>query len=149
MKKLLVILMLFWGPAWIVADDAAHIKGEIIKQLIALLDPSTQVKKVYIDKSCGHIGFPTDMVGQIVTSSVNADVILACDLDHLPLSTTQAIKEKKKTLIFLSYRAYIRNKKIAAGAFFWQKGRPNILINAHYIQSRKIHIPKQYRSFVE
>ncbi len=140
--------MLTLGALYSQADDVERLKGEIMKKLVELLAPEHQNEKIYIDKSCGKVDFPVQMVGRIVNNPAEADVILACDLNRLHLHPVPS-SLSGKTVITLSYKEYIRHKNLAAGAFFWQKGRPNIIINARYIQRRHIRIPRSYRPFVE
>lgn len=140
--------MVSLGIGWAEGGEVERLKGEIMKRLVSLLEPVHRDEKVYIDKDCGRIDFPVEMVGRKVDNSSNADIILTCDPNHLPIDPKSTVGSQK-IVITLSYRAYIRHKNVAAAAFFWQKGRPNIIINARYIQKRHIQIPKDYRSFVE
>ena len=147
MKKLLWILILVYGMGWIEAEEVERLKSEIIKKLVEILNPTHRREKIYVDKKCFPVDFSVERVGEAVDDPSRADVILVCDLDHFSFDM-QSLKTKKM-VIALSYREYMRHKDVAAGAFFWQKGRPNIIINARYIQSRGIHLPSRYSAFVE
>jgi hypothetical protein len=74
------------------------------------------------------------------------EVIYTDNIDRL-LDTCHLSPEQ--FVIALSYRDYIAHKHLAAGAFFWQKGRPNIIINAEILKKRHIVIPKKYEKYVE
>jgi len=108
-------------------------------------------------------------LGRILTQKENPNICILNDSNKaffLQLNKTKACKKAdiafvssfvkyKKLLnhsipvIALSYREYLRYNMQMAGAFFWQKGRPNIIIRDGWIQKNKIVIPLKYRHFIE
>ncbi|WP_353661677.1 hypothetical protein [Hydrogenimonas sp. SS33] len=120
-----------------------------MQRLIHLLAHPRHLPEIYVDKECRSIDFEADRLGRPVSDLKKADVIITCNTDHLLHEDPSLSSEENKTVITLSYRDFIRHKNITAGSFFWQKGRPNIIINENYLKKHKIRIPESYEKFVE
>lgn len=149
MKKIVTIFLLaIIGILTLEASDVARLKAEIVKNMAALLMPGHRGHRIYVDESCKRVEFSVEMIGTVVTNPEAADIVIVCDLDHSRIGY-RTLAEKEKALIFLSYRDYLRHKDVAAGAFFWQKGRPNIILNARYLKKHDIKVPESYKMYVE
>ena len=69
---------------------------------------------------------------------------------HTPRSLpAECLFERQPMIILLSYKSYLQNRHRAVGAFFWQKGRPNIILNRTLIQNLGITIPDEYKKYEE
>jgi len=112
-------------------NDVKALKTAIMQRLIHLFVQSRHLPEIYIDKACRSVDFETGKLGRPVSDPKEADVIITCDTNHL-LREDPALSDENKTVITLSYRDFIRHKKFVAGSFFWQKGRPNIIINKDF-----------------
>lgn len=54
-----------------------------------------------------------------------------------------------KNIIFLTnYKEYKKTKN-AIGVLFWQKGRPNLILNEKKIKELSIELPKEFDPYVE
>ena len=43
----------------------------------------------------------------------------------------------------------LKKDKDALGAFYWQKGRPNVIFPQSRLEQRKISLPKEFESFID
>lgn len=82
----------------------------------------------------GHIKYLENNSGIHTTKNCHeADIIILNTLKQLP-------KECQNKLLFTTrYRTYLKHKNIL-GAFFWQKGRPNIVLRKSSIEKNSIHL---------
>jgi hypothetical protein len=78
----------------------------------------------------------------IVNRCEDADIIITNNMDE--------IKEtcKEKLIMTNKYRIYNKDKNIIA-AFFWQKGRPNIILRKSVLQKHNIILDPSYSKFIE
>lgn len=54
-----------------------------------------------------------------------------------------------KNIIFLTnYKEYKKTKN-AIGVLFWQKGRPNLILNEKKIKELSIELPKEFAPYIE
>lgn len=83
---------------------------------------------------------------KMVRYCLDADIIFTNNIDALRKTCTLF----KHTLVFvLSYRDYVRYEDQVVGAFFWQKGRPNIIFNRKKLTELGISLPKQFEKYIE
>ncbi len=140
MKKL---LLLFLSMTMLFASSADEFKAKLIEYIALNLTQHKDVVKVYVD----HI--VTKNVKQLlkkvklVEDCQEADVIFVKKLHMLPK------KCNKKIVFVTSYIDYKKNKDAIIGAFFWQKGRPNIIFNAKKISQLQIELPKEFEKYME
>ena len=143
-RKRLLIFALF-AALHATASDVGSIKALILKKLIHALERE-ESPVVYVETRCSGIDFPVGSLGILVSSSAEAKVVVTCDIDR---SRPPEGYRKDQVVITLSYKDYVRHTDRAAGAFFWQKGRPNIIINARYLKRAAIRVPESYEPYVE
>ena len=144
MRKGLWLLLLFAG-VHTMAADVESIKALILKKLILVLEVE-ETPTLFVEAGCPGIDFPVGELGILVPKSAEAKVIVTCDIDR---SRPPEGYRENQVVITLSYRDYTRHLDRAAGAFFWQKGRPNIIINARYLKRAAIRVPESYEPYVE
>lgn len=71
-----------------------------------------------------------------------ADIVILNELSGLP-------EECQGKLLFTThYSTYIENKNIL-GAFFWQKGRPNIIFRRSLLEKNKVVLSSSFNKFIE
>lgn len=71
-----------------------------------------------------------------------ADIIVAEHLEGLPAGCLD------KPLFASRYRLFREHEEIV-GAFFWQKGRPNIVFSAGRLQQRGITLSAEFTPYIE
>ncbi len=135
MIKLLLTLFLITN---IYASDnkkASDIFNLIVKE-ITKKDSSN----VYLHRGIESIEkYPGNL--KIVTECKDADIII--------LSTTTGIpKECSKKILFGSRYSHLKNPNVI-GAFFWQKGRPNILFYQKRLKEHSIKLDSSFNRYIE
>ncbi len=120
--------------------DALHVKAEILSHIAHEL-VKKDVVNIYIDdkkfiKTKGLISSVK------YTSCQNADVIF--------ISKKETLNKKcnSKYLFTTSYYLY-QSLPDVIGVFFWQKGRPNIIIKSSMIKKLNISLSESFKKYVE
>ncbi len=125
----------------IFAEDVNKIKAEIIENISMLYIKKHPIyifiNSNYFNKTKKYL--QKNYYFKFVNNCHKANI---CFVDNYPKNI------KGKTIFLTSYFSYLKHKN-AAGAFFWQKGRPTIIFNKHFIITHHIKIPKEYEDFVE
>ena len=135
MIKLLLVLFLVTS---IYASDSKKASG--IFNLIVKEITKKENSSVYLHKGIESIEkYPGNL--KIVTKCKDADIII--------LSTTRDIpKECNKKLLFGSRYSHLKNPNVI-GAFFWQKGRPNILFYQKRLNTHHIKLDSSFNRYIE
>ncbi len=125
------------------ADTTAFIKAQIIQDITQVLSKKDRVKICNKDPNFQDIF--KENKNFIQTTCKNADFIITADSKNYKNLT----KKDKILIISTSYRDYQNNKQTDIAAFFWQKGRPNLILNAKILKEKGITLPKIYKKYVE
>lgn len=134
LKKLLLILLL----SIVSSASDIQIEKKIYETFFAAL--SKKVKpSVYIDVHIPSLELDTDKFS-LVSSCQKADIVIVTK------KTIDAGCEKK--IIFGTRYRHLK-KVYVLGAFFWQKGRPNIVFKRQQLDSKKIKLPHALQEFIE
>ncbi len=89
----------------------------------------------------GHIKYLENNSGIHTTHNCNkADLIILNTLEKLPKEC------QNKPLFTTKYRTYLKHENII-GAFFWQKGRPNIVFRKSSIEKNNIHLESSFSKY--
>lgn len=142
LKKIVIFLLMICS---LYADSISDIKAKIIEN-IAKTFTHKKVIKIYNQDPYFNDIFNANPNFKRVYTYRDADIILTKDssmFKNLPGN------DKLPFIISTKYKDYKNNKDIDIGAFFWQKGRPNLILNAKIIQENYIKIPKEYNKFLE
>jgi len=112
-------------------------------------------KKIYISiaKSLSSIDEPSFYLhGNIKYLSTNnikkvkkcskADLVIVNNLDNLPLDCMD------KLIFTTNYKTFMLNENII-GAFFWQKGRPNIVFRKSVLDKKGIYLDASFQKYIE
>jgi hypothetical protein len=123
------------------AYDLSLAKKNLIENITSVF-VKDNLKKIYINSYFfNDIKNSFNYPYKIVESCQKADI---CFVDKI--ESKKLLKEK---IIFITNYPGFLNHKDGVGSFFWQKGRPTILIRKKAITSRDIHLPKSYKKFLE
>jgi len=144
LRRLLLFLPFLLLTLWAATADELKIR---IMESLARLVTHKENPGVYIDTGKR---FDTKAAAlskmRIVSSCETADVLFTENVGAL----MERCRIRPGQLVFsLSYRDYLAHKERTIGAFFWQKGRPNIILNGEELEKERIEIPKRYEKYVE
>ncbi|BBG65961.1 hypothetical protein NNO_1258 [Hydrogenimonas sp.] len=143
MKRLLILLITV--SAILFADTPERIKAKIIGKVTTSLlgvgvvfiytdDPS--YKKIFVnEENIVETGFCND-----------ADLILSSRLERY---RSKCPPTPLRLYFATDYSDYMKNRDVAVGAFFWQKGRPNLILNEKVLKRLRIELPAEFDSYIE
>lgn len=120
--------------------DVLIIKAKILSQIAHEL-VKKDVVNIYVEDNV--LSKTKNIVPSLkYTTLEKADVVF--------VSTKQTLLKsfKKKYIFTTSYNLYKRYPNIL-GVFFWQKGRPNIIIRAKVAKNKNIHFTKTFEKYIE
>ncbi|MDD3324714.1 MAG: hypothetical protein PHN38_06305 [Sulfurospirillaceae bacterium] len=141
MKKILFLLIC--ATVLINASDIALAKAKIVSFVAKEL-----VKKEYVSIYVEDIDY-ADIFGVSrnltrTNSCENADIILIKNIELIP--KTCLLNES--LVIATSYASY-KNTPYVVGAFFWQKGRPNIILKEQKLKELGIVLSEKLNPYIE
>lgn len=129
---LLIVTSLFWAND---VELASMILNKLIFAVTAKKDP-----KVYLYRENEALEtYPASAV--LVTRCDDADIVVVSTLKHLPKSC------ENKVLLGTRYM-HLDDPRVV-GAFFWQKGRPNILFYRERLDAMHITLGKEFEKYIE
>jgi hypothetical protein len=122
----------------IVADDvrlAATIFTTVIHGMVKVESPKTflHVEVASLEK------YPQGIT--IVFDCEEADIVIVSTLKDIPL-------ECAGKLLFGTKYSQLKDQRVV-GAFFWQKGRPNILFYKSRLEEKQIELDSSFKKYVE
>jgi len=141
LKKIIIILL---SILTLNSDTLSDIKAQIILNIAHLITHKKDIN-IYLDDPSFLDIFKTNKNIHRVFNCFNADLIITKDSKIM----RKLCENKQTNIISTRYKDYKQNNDIDFGAFFWQKGRPNILINSKIIQRRSMHLPKSYYKYLD
>jgi len=83
--------------------------------------------------------YPGDL--NIVKTCDAADLVIISTVNYLP-------KECSKKILFGTRYSHLKNPNVI-GAFFWQKGRPNILFYEKRLEKYSIKLEPSFNKYIE
>ena len=132
------IFFIFFLISTIYAGDLKLASSIFEKITIAITHDKKS--KIYV---CSHID-AIDKYSEhfnIVDNCENADIVLISSTKDIPITC------KDKVLFGTKYK-HLKNKNVI-GAFFWQKGRPNILFYKSRLDKNHIKLETSFNKYVE
>ena len=142
LKNLIIVVLLF--SILYSNDILSKIKAQIILN-IAHLITKENIVKIYVDDPDFLDIFKNKQAIKQVKDCFKADIIITENSKNIQNNC----KKKELNIISTTYKDYKQNRSIDFGAFFWQKGRPNMLINSKVIKERNISIPRSYYKYLD
>jgi len=95
---------------------------------------------VYLYKNIESVSQYPDKL-QIVQDCSSADLVLLSTVKNIP-------KDCDSKVLFGTRYSHLKNKNVI-GAFFWQKGRPNILFYKKRLKKYHIKLDKSFDKYIE
>ena len=126
------------------SNTLSQIKAQIILNIARLVTHKKTVK-IYVDDPSFLDIFKNSSYIKRVSNCFQADVVITKNSQNIK----KQCKKKQINIISTTYKDYKQNSDIDFGAFFWQKGRPNMLINSKIIQKRSISLPRSYYKYLD
>lgn len=138
MRKLFILFLIFVS---LLNASEKEYAAKIIKNLVEVIDkPKTSV---WIDQDGSElIGSAGLKQLSIVETCKQAKVLILSNGKGIPKSCID------KPILVLDYELLVKHSN-AVSAFFWQKGRPNIVFIKKRLEKYSISLPSTYDKYVE
>ncbi|ADN08974.1 hypothetical protein [Sulfurimonas autotrophica] len=135
--KLLLVIILFIGT--ILSADDLQVESAIYNKIISAVTKKEK-PKVYIYKHCKSLEkYPGNI--KLVSNCKDADIVIVTTLKDIP-------KVCYGKNMFGTKYSHLKNPNVL-GAFFWQKGRPNILFYKYRLDQNHIKLDKSFNKYIE
>ncbi len=116
-------------------QKASDIFNLIAKEIIKKQRPN-----IYLHKDNNSIKkYPGNL--NIVTQCAKADLVILSTIKDIP-------KECLEKILFGTRYSHLKNSSVI-GAFFWQKGRPNILFYKKRLEKNSIELNPKFDKYIE
>jgi len=142
LKKIFFVIFLSLS---LFGNNLSSLKAKIIQNIANIFTNKGMIKIYNTDHYFDDI-FKNDKYLIKVNSYDKADLILTNNSDFFKQINN---KYNLPPIISTKYEDYKKHKDLDIGAFFWQKGRPNLVLNSKIIHKRYKNIPKEYIKFLE
>lgn len=146
MRKILIALILFYGHLYAL-DRESTLK--IYHKLFFSLIPKAELS-VYVNDDEYRKVFLTSKRLHLVADPKDADIVLITNEKMLSkvCAQEQNIRKEKKPVLFVTdYRLLDRSDEIV-GAFYWRKGRSQLLFVKNRLDKYHITLPGEYQRFI-
>ena len=116
-----------------------QLESAIFNKLITAVTTKEHPKVYIFTQNDALEKYPGSLV--LVENCKDADVVILSTLKNLP----EACKGK---ILFGTRYMHLRNPQVI-GAFFWQKGRPNILFYQYRLDQHHIKLNENFQKYIE
>ena len=136
MNKLLLILLFISNL--LLANDT-QLESAIFHKILTAVTAKEHPKVYIYTHNKALEKYPATLV--LVKHCKDADIVILSTLKNMP----EACKGK---ILFGTRYAHLRNPQVI-GAFFWQKGRPNILFYRDRLEKNHIKLDASFEKYIE
>lgn len=147
MKKLLVLFILGYGQLFALDKDSTlkiyhHVFNALTdKASITVYTKDTEYKKVFAFSKRIILSKEPQMVDIVLVTGKNMlmDVMEECDV-HEEATT--------RPIIFVTDYRLLKESKDIVGAFYWRKGRSQLLFIKNRLDAKGITLPSEYQEYM-
>jgi len=134
LKKLLIMILYI---THLFATDV-ELAQSIYESIFSSIAPNKNLK-VYTDKRIDALSLKSDYFTMVQTCK---------DADIIVITNSDMVQKCQHKLIFGTRYHHLDNNYVV-GAFFWQKGRPNIVFSADVLSKNNIILPISFEKYIE
>lgn len=142
MKKIIIFLISALAVCAFAKSNDLPIEQKIINKITHALYPNKQIVLVYYYGKQLPLSIKTDPDLDITNNPDKADVIILGD------DGWKGKEREDKPIIVLEY-SLLKKYPMAIGAYYWQKGRPNIVMLSPRLRRMHIKLPKEFERYTE
>lgn len=144
MKKILVLILLSYGQL-VALDRDSTLK--IYEHLFISLSSKTNISVYVTDKEYLDV-FHFSKKIQISDSIKKDDIVLITNERMLHRITTSDKRVYKDVILFATDYRFLNKLEDIVGAFYWKKGRTQLLFIKNRLKKHQITLPKEYHDFI-
>jgi len=144
LKKLLLILLLYYSHLYALdTKSTLNIYHELFTSLLSN-------KKIIVytkDKELRHV-FESSNKIVLCDSIKEATIILISSISGLAPIDEELLNGALHPIVFATDYRLLKRSNSIIGAFYWKKGRSQLLFIKHRLNKYDIHLPPKYRAFM-
>lgn len=142
MKKTILFIAIFLAVCAFGQSNNLLIEQKIINKITHALCPKKQLIFVYYYGKQLPLSLKTNPDIKITDKVDKANIII------LGIDGWRGKKTGDKPIIVLEY-SLLKKYPTAIGAYYWQKGRPNIVMLEPRLHRMRIKLPKEFEKYTE
>jgi hypothetical protein len=146
MKKILILLIFFYGHLYALDRDSTL---KIYHKLFFSLTPKAVVSVYVNDKEYEQV-FLTSKRLKLVKDLEDADIVLITNERTLgrAFAQNQRLEVGTKPILFVTDHHFLDRSKDIVGAFYWRKGRSQLLFIKSRLDAYHVTLPDEYQKFI-
>ena len=126
------------------AGNAELLKASLFSLIVELLSNDDGYTEIYLDAPQYNSIKKYVKKFKFTNDCLSADIIFVDRIENLPPEC-----QDDKKIFVTKYSEYRKHRSKVVGAFFWQKGRPNIIFNKERLEYFGIKLPAKYDKYIE
>lgn len=147
MKKILILLILQYGHLYALERESTL---KVYHGIFAALSPKALITVYTNDKEYRDVFIHSK---RIFLSDIpeSADIVLITDertLNNVLYRSKVNTYVGKKPILFVTNYHFLQKSDDILGAFYWRKGRSQLLFIKKRLKQNDITLPKEYQSFM-
>jgi hypothetical protein len=145
LRKILILLILFYGHLYALERDSTL---KIYHKLFFSLAPKAVIS-VYVNDEEYRQVFLTSKKLYLVSDPKEADIVLITNERTLGrvFAENQSLKIGRKPILFVTDYHFLGKSENIVGAFYWRKGRSQLLFIKNRLDKYNITLPDEYQRF--
>ena len=146
MRKTFLLLILLYGHLYALERESTL---KMYHKLFFTLSPKAIVS-VYVNDNEYRKIFSASKRIRLSKEPANADVVLITNLVTLKkvLRQEKNMQTDKKPMLFTTDYRFLERSDDIIGAFYWRKGRSQLLFIKNRLDEHHITLPKEYEDFL-
>lgn len=147
MRKLFIVLILLHGPLYALERESTL---KMYHSIFTALSSKTPINVYTNDKEYRDVFLHSKKI--VLTNILEvSDIALVTDertLKNILYTKYSNRNFDKKPIIFVTNYQFLKISEEIVGAFYWRKGRSQLLFIKNRLRQHNITLPKEYQSFM-
>lgn len=146
MKKIIILLIFYYNGLYALERESTL---KMYHAIFAALSAKTMNSVYVTDKEYRKV-FTTSKRIVLAKKPEESDIILITNSSTLQdiLERNSINENVKKPILFVTDYRFLKDAEDAVGAFYWRKGRSQLLFIKKRLEEQKIQLPKAYQNFM-
>lgn len=146
MKKTIILFILFYSGLYALERESTL---KMYHGIFSALSSKTRVS-VYTDDQEYKKVFATSRRIFLSKKPEESDIILITNRSTLQrmLNGNKVNKNAEKPILFVTDYRFLKDSEDIVGAFYWRKGRSQLLFVKKRLEQQAIRLPKAYQNFM-
>ena len=146
MKKIIILFIFFYSGLYAFERESTL---KMYHGIFSALSPKTVISVYTTDKEYRKV-FTTSKRIFLAKKPEESDIILITNRSTLQsiLHRNKINQNPKKPILFVTDYRFLKYSEDVVGAFYWRKGRSQLLFIKKRLKQQGIQLPKAYQNFM-